>query len=111
MNQIKILSLTFLILSYLGLILILVFDSEIQGINFPGIFILWVLGIMNVTLNAIYVDKKNLQNWVLILLVISGLIWVFPPLLFTFFGIPFLLIHLIVAIYLHSKKVVKIKHS
>jgi len=66
----------------LGLILMLIFSSELQSVNFPYIFILWGLGIINVTLNAIYLDKIKLKSWVLILLVISGLTWAFPPLLF-----------------------------
>lgn len=57
----------------------LVFDSKLQSINFPYIFILWGLGIINVTLNAIYVDKIKLKNWVLTLLIISGLTWAFRP--------------------------------
>ena len=87
----------------------MLFGSELQNINFPYIFILWGLGIINVTLNAIYVDKIKLENWVLTLLVISGLTWAFPLLLFTFFGIPFLLVYLIIGIYIHTKKEVKIK--
>jgi len=107
MKQIRILALTFIILSYVSLTLMLVFDNELQDIDFPTIFVLWGFGLINVILNAIYVEKLRLANWVLLLLVISGLTWAFPPLLFTFFGIPFLLIYLIVGIYVHLQKVLK----
>ena len=107
MKRIRILALIFIILSYVSLILMLVFDDKLQYISFPTIFVLWGFGIINVILNAVYVEKLRLKNWVLLLLVISGLTWAFPPLLFTFFGIPFLLIYLIVGIYVHLQKVLK----
>ncbi|CAM3492972.1 hypothetical protein POKO110462_05410 [Pontibacter korlensis] len=85
----------------------LVFDNELQDISFPPIFILWGFGVINLITNAIYVDKAKFRIWVLLLLVTSGSTWVFPPLLFTYFGIPFLFVYLIVSIYVHFKKVFK----
>lgn len=104
MKCIRTLALVFLILSYSNLILIFVFQNELQKIEFPYIFLLWGIGIASVVTNIYYVSKLKLKEWVLILLMISGLTWAFPPLLFTFFGVPFLIAYLIIGIYIHGIK-------
>lgn len=109
MKSIRKLALIFLILSYLSLILIFVFQNELQNSEFPYIFLFWGIGIANVVTNIFYVSKLKLKEWILILLIISGLTWAFPPLLFTFFGIPFLIAYLIVGFYIHGLKTERIK--
>lgn len=81
-----------------------VFENELQNVEFPYFFIIWEIGILNAGLNIYYGVKTELKTWILILLIISGLIWIFPPLLITYFGFPFLFIYLAIGIYLHAKK-------
>ena len=109
MKGIRITALVFLILSYLTLIIMLVFENDLQSLEFPQIYIIWGIGIINVGLNIFYVIKLELKSWILILLIISGLTWAFPPLLFTFFGIPFLIIYLVIGIYVHVQKLTELK--
>lgn len=86
-----------------------VLEKELQKTEFPYIFVIWAIGIANVGLNVYYGTKMKLKKWYLISLIISGLTWAFPPLLFTFFGIPFLIIYLLFGIYLHSQSLTEIK--
>ena len=109
MNKVRIFALSFLILSYLSLILMFVLENELQNTEFPYFFVIWGIGIANVVLNVYYGIQMKLKKWFLILLVISGLTWAFPPLLFTFFGIPFLIIYLFIGIYIHSQSLTEIK--
>jgi hypothetical protein len=109
MKGIRLTALIFLILSYLSLILMFVYDNELQEIEFPYIFVVWGIGIINVVLNIYYGIKLELKTWILILLIISGLTWAFPPLLFTFIGIPFLITYLVIGLYIHGQKLTELK--
>ena len=80
------------------------FENELQKLEFPYIFVVWGIGILNVVFNIYYGVKLKLKTWILILLIVSGLTWAFPPLLFTFFGIPFLIIYLSLGFYIHGQK-------
>ena len=107
MKIIQLTALTFFILSHICLILMFVFDQELQETDY--IFVVWGVGIINVVLNVYYGIKMELRNWILILFIISGLTWAFPPLLFTFFGIPFLIVYLTIGLFLHGQKWVMLK--
>lgn len=109
MPGIRISALTFFIISHLCLVAMFVFENELQNVDFPYFFIIWGIGILNAGLNIYYGVKLGLKKWILILLIISGLVWFFPPLQFTYFGIPFLLIFIVIGIYLHLKNVVELK--
>lgn len=104
MKVIRILALIFLCLSYLSLSLMFILENQLQETEFPYIFIVWGIGILNAVLNIYYGMELKVKNWVLVTLVICGLTWIFLPLLFTFFGIPFLVMYLIAAIYVHRGK-------
>jgi hypothetical protein len=111
MTRTRILALIFLIISYLSLIAMFVFENELQSVEFPYFFIIWGIGILNVGFNIYYGVKTKLKTWILILLIISGIIWIFPPLLITYFGFPFLIIFLIIGIYLQGQKQIEIKKT
>jgi len=104
MKIVKLTALMFLILSYLCLILVLIFDSELQKAEFRYIFIVWGIGIINVVLNIYYGIKIETKSWILILFIICGLTWVLIPLLMTNVGIPFLILYLAIGIYIHLLK-------
>ncbi len=104
MKKLQISALIFFILSYLSLILFFAYDNEFQQVEFPYFFIIWIIGILNFTLNIFYGSKLELNFWILISLVISGVIWIYIPLLFTILGIPLLIIYLIIGIYIHTRK-------
>lgn len=107
MTGIRISALIFLIISHLSLVAMFVFENELQNVDFPYFFIIWGIGILNAGLNIFYGVKTELKPWILILFIISGLIWIFPPLLMTYFGFPFLFIFLAIGIYLHTKNGLK----
>lgn len=109
MKRIRILALIFLIVSYLSIIAMFVFENELQNVEFPYFFIIWGIGILNAGINIYYGVKTELKTWLLVLLITSGIIWIFPPLLITYFGFPFLIIFLIIGIYLQGQKQIKIK--
>ena len=111
MTGIRISALTFLIISHLCLVAMFVFENELQNVDFPYFFIIWGIGILNAGLNIYYGVKMELKTWILILLTISGIVWFFPPLLMTYFGIPFLLIFLIIGIYLQFKNGFELKSA
>lgn len=104
MNKARIIAFFFFILSYVSLILILIFEKKIQKAEFPFFVIFWLIGSTNFIFNIYYAANLELKSWLLILFVISGLTWVFAPLLFTYFGIPSLIIYLFIGIYIHFSK-------
>ena len=57
-------------------------------------YIVWITGITNYILTIIYAVNIRLKTIYIVGLGITGITWAFPPLLFTFFGIPFLVIYL-----------------
>ena len=111
MTGIRISALIFLIISHLSLVAMFVFENELQNVDFPYFFVIWGIGILNAGLNIYYGVKMELKTWILILLIISGIVWFFPPLLITYFGFPFLLIFLVIGIYLHIKNGFELKSA
>ena len=111
MTGLRISALIVFILSHLSLAAIFVFENELQNVEFPYIFIIWGLGILSAGLNIYYAAKIKLKAWVLFLLALSGIIWFFPQLLFSFFGIPCLSIFLVTGIYSHSQKLTELNKN
>ncbi|MEG9329232.1 hypothetical protein V6B16_14930 [Salinimicrobium catena] len=111
MKVILILALTFFILSHICLILMFALENALQESDFPYIFVVWGVGIINVVLNVYYGIELKLKKRMLILLIISGLTWAFPPLLFTFFGIPFLIVYLGIGLNMHGQKSVILRRG
>ena len=109
MNSTKILARTFFILSHLGLFFMFLFEKELQENDFPFLAVLWGLGVLSLGFNIYWADQLNISKWVLILLTMSGLVWAFPPALATYFGIPFLIIFLVLGIFIHSRASRKIR--
>ncbi|PTB95761.1 hypothetical protein C9994_10325 [Marivirga lumbricoides] len=101
MNSIKIIGLLSLVLSYLILGLNFIFDNAIL------FYIAWFFGIVSVISNVLWADKLNLNRWLIIVFTMCGILWVFPVLLITYFGIPCMLLFLILGIYIHTKKLQK----
>ena len=90
------------IIAHLSL-LFLVFDNYIDFLLIPLIILFWLMYFTNVY----YFSDKKYSKKVFIIFIISGITWLFPPLLATYFGIPFFLIFLGVGIYLHSSELLK----
>ena len=58
-------------------------------------YIVWITGIANYILTIIYAVNIRLKTIYVVGLGLTGITWAFPPLLFTYLGIPFLIIYLI----------------
>ena len=102
MNKTRIIGLASLILSYLFLILTFIFDSAVTGKAYL-FYIAWFFGIISVISNAILGDKIKIKKWRFVLFIFCGILWVFPPLLITYFGIPCMIIFLIIGIHIHGR--------
>jgi hypothetical protein len=102
LNKTKTIGLSSLILSYLFLILAFVFDNAI-GSNTYLFYIAWVFGIISVISNTMLADEIRIKGWLIALFGICGILWFFPPLLITYFGIPCMIIFLAIGIYIHRK--------
>ncbi len=102
MNKTRIIGLLSLILSYLFLILTFVFDNA-TGSNTYLFYIAWVFGIISVISNIMLADKIRLKGWLIALFGVCGILWFFPPLLMTYFGIPCMILFLVIGIYIHGK--------
>ncbi|GMN04789.1 hypothetical protein MTsPCn5_01770 [Croceitalea sp. MTPC5] len=98
----RIIALSATSLSYLLLIFILVFETRTTDYTYL-FYSAWFFGIVSVISNMILAIKIKIKSWLIVVLGISGIIWLFPPLLMSFYGFPCIFIFLIVAIYLHLK--------
>ena len=63
-------------------------------------FLPFVTGGLNYGLTLYLSVNFDNKSWRTVTIGLCGLTWLFPPLLFTFFGIPFLLVYLIFALQL-----------
>lgn len=86
---------TSLIISYSLLITKLTTDNDVNGSNI-SIFHLWIAGGVLYVLATAFAIKTNSKPWITTTTVITGTVWIFPPLIFTYFGIPFLIAYPIV---------------
>ena len=91
-----------LILTYSLLVLAFIFDSTNMNSDYL-IFAAWIIGVTNAISNILLAEKIDINKWLIILFIISGILWIFPPLFFTYFGIPCLFIFLGIGIYTHIK--------
>lgn len=89
-----------LVFNYLGFgYLLIEYPLFGSSIEYP-----WYLPFITGTVNfatTIYLSVNfDSKSWRTVTLGISGLTWLFPPLMFTIFGIPFLIAYLIFALQL-----------
>ncbi|PQB05792.1 hypothetical protein BST85_13475 [Aureitalea marina] len=102
LNKTQLIALLSLVLSHLFLILNFVLDSP-NGENIFLFYLAWILGIVSVVSNLILADNLGINKWALGVFGLFGIAWLFPPMLFTFFGIPCLVGFLGFGIYFHGK--------
>ncbi|MDC7996383.1 hypothetical protein [Altibacter sp. HG106] len=102
MDKTKIIGLSSFILSHLFLILGFVIDDAER--NYFFLFeIAWVIGIISVVSNVLLADKIGIKGWLIGIFGVCGILWFFPPLLITYFGIPCMIIFLVIGVYIHGK--------
>lgn len=80
--------------------IVFLYESVLEKAEIDVFFALWGIGIVNAGLNVLYATKLKLKDKIFVLLVVSGLPLAFPPLLFSFFGIPCLVVFLVIGIYM-----------
>ena len=102
MSTLQKIALPTLILTYSLLILVFIFDSTNMNIDYL-LFATWITGVTNAISNFLLAEKIDINKWLTILFVISAILWIFPPLFFTYFGIPCLVIFLGIGIYIQIK--------
>ena len=83
-------------------LIIISFNTSDSDTNY-FFYAAWIFGIISVLSNIFLADELNCKKWQILILIISGIFWFFPPLLITFFGIPFLIIFIISAILIQLK--------
>ena len=101
MSTLQKIALPALILTYSLLILAFIFDRAIESDYL--LFAAWIIGVTNAISNILLAEKIDINKWLTILFIISAILWIFPPLLVTYFGIPCLFIFLGIGIYTHIK--------
>jgi hypothetical protein len=101
MKIIKLTGIIFFILSYVSLGIVFIYENELDNSELSYGLFLWGLGIINVILNIIYGAKIKLPKLLFISMIISGLVWLFIPLIYTYFGLPFLVIYFFIVVYMH----------
>ena len=108
MSKLKIAAGFSLVVAYIILFFYVLLDSNGSETKDYMLYIFWLFGILNAGTNIYYAIEKSINKWVTILFVITSIIWIFPFLLITYFGIPFLIIYLFIGIYIQLKQVTKI---
>jgi hypothetical protein len=93
----------FLILSYALLVIIFATDSS-ESISTKNYVYLWIVGVVLYVLTILYATKVDRKGWVTTIIFISGSVWVFPPLMATYFGIPFLVVYPVITGWMISRK-------
>lgn len=79
-------------------------DDYSEDNSYPSqLFILWLLGIVTSLSNIFFVADLPLNIWYRAPFIICALLWLFPPLLFTYFGIPCTVGFLILGTVIHFR--------
>jgi hypothetical protein len=79
-----------------------IFDDA-EGNSVYLFYIAWIFGIISVISNILVADKIGIKGWLIGIFGACGILWFFPPLLITYFGIPCMIIFLAIGIYIHGK--------
>jgi len=101
-SKLQIIGLSTLILSHLLIAIALIVTDETQEFSYI-FYIAWAIGIISVVSNILFADKIRMNSWLIGIFGICGILWFFPFLLITYFGIPFMVIFLVIGIYIHRK--------
>ncbi len=112
MSTLQKIALPTLILTYSLLVLAFIFGNTNMNSDYL-LFAAWIIGVTNAISNILLAEKIDINKWLIILFIISGILWIFPPLFFTYIGIPCLFIFLVIGIYTHIKaiKLIEKKNS
>ena len=101
-RKISFLSKVFLIVNFILLIGLFLFDSSNHNSIVNGDFyliLLWIIGVLNFSFNLFFLIKIKIKKIFYIILVISGISLIFPFLLITFFGFPLLILYFLFSFY------------
>lgn len=106
-KQISIISKLFILINLILFFGSILFDSskhnDIVNSEIYLIF-LWLTGILNFIFTLLFLIKIRAKKVFIFILIISGIIVLFPFFLITLFGIPFLITYFIVSLYFHFQK-------
>ncbi len=106
-NQISIISKLFILINFILFLGLILFDSgkynDFVNLN-VYLILLWTTGILNFFFNLLYLIKIKAKKLFLLIIILSGIIIIFPFFLISLFGIPFLIIYFVVSIYFHFQK-------
>ncbi len=91
-NRIRILVIILMTIGYI-LFAIIFFSDIDDSWTIAPIFYLWTVGGLLYAATITYATRTNAKTRILLTIILSGTVWVFPPLMFTIFGIPFLIIY------------------
>ncbi len=106
-NQISIISKLFILINFILFLGLILFDSgkynDFVNLN-VYLILLWTTGILNFFFNLLFLIKIKAKKLFLLIIILSGIIIIFPFFLISLFGIPFLIIYFVVSIYFHFQK-------
>src|SRR5687767_11203547 len=72
----KIAVIALLVLAYGSLVTIFLIEND----SFPSIFYLWIIGGLLYSMTIVYATRIKTKNWILMTIILSGTVWIFPPL-------------------------------
>jgi hypothetical protein len=72
---------------------IILFSDIDDNWTIAPIFYLWIVGGLLYAATITYAARTNAKTSTILTVILSGTVWVFPPLMFTVFGIPFLIVY------------------
>ena len=105
MTKLNLIAFISFILTHIGVILFFIFEPS--DVKFQ--YLMWILGAITAITNILLADKLVIKKWVMVLFTISGIMWILPILLITYFGIPCLLIFFIIGVYVHKESFANFK--
>jgi hypothetical protein len=89
-KRLKIIIITLCVIAYSAFVAMFLIDSNNDS-GFPYIFYLWIIGGLLYIATTIYAVKTKTKLPLMLTIIITGTVWLFPPLIPTIFGIPFLI--------------------
>ena len=90
--RIKILVILLMTIAYVLFAMVFFLDNDDDWTIAP-IFYLWMIGGLLYAAAITYAVRTNAKAGAILVILLSGAVWIFPPLMFAIFGIPCLIVY------------------
>ena len=103
MKKLHLTALLSFVLCHFLFLFIFLFDADHPKFGEVLSYVVWATGIVAGISNLIFAEKIGLKKWLLLVFGLSSIVWFFPLVVITYFGIPMAILFFAIGVYVHAK--------